>query len=291
MNATKKLSHSLLAAFFGLFVVFLYGPMFAIFALSLQGSEGSLTFPMKGFSVYWLGQVFQEQRVGNFVDAFWRSLFLALIVSMITVTISVMSGLAFRDRFKGSTAVFYLAISSLIVPSILVSLGIGIVFSLLDLSNDWYTSALGGHLTWTLPFAFLIMLGVFGRFNPAYEEAARDLGASDITTFWQIVFPLIASSVIGAGLLGFTLSYDEFTRTSLISGATSTLPLEIFGMTTNVTSPALYALGTLTTIFSFVLIGIALIAIRFLSDRSVKSKARDFNLNAALDQQPTARSR
>ena len=273
MTTTKKpLSYYLLAAFFGLFVLFLYGPMFAVFVLSLQGPEGSLTFPMKGFSFYWLGQVFQEQRVGNFVNAFWRSLFLGLMVSVITVTIAVMSGLAFRDRFKGSTVLFYLAISSLIVPSILVSLGIGIVFNLLDLSSDWYTSALGGHLTWTLPFAFLIMIGIFGRFNPAYEEAARDLGANDITTFWEIVFPLIASSVIGVGLLGFTLSYDEFTRTSLIAGETNTLPLEIFGMTTNVTSPALYALGTLTTIFSFALIGIAVVAIQYLTNRQVKPK-------------------
>ena len=147
----------------------------------------------------------------------------------------------------------------------MVSLGIGILFSLIDLPVQWFSSALAGHLTWTLPFAFLIMLGIFGRFNPSYEEAARDLGASETTTFWAIVFPLIAASVVGVGLLGFTLSYDEFTRTSLISGATNTLPLEIFGMTTNVTSPSLYALGTLTTIFSFVLIGVALFVMKFLS--------------------------
>jgi putative spermidine/putrescine transport system permease protein len=63
--------------------------------------------------------------------------------------------------------------------------------------------------------------------------------------------------------LSFTLSYDEFTRTSLVSGDTNTLPLEIFGMTTNVTSPFLYALGTLTTIFSFGLIGLALLTITY----------------------------
>ncbi|MGL5075471.1 MAG: ABC transporter permease, partial [Waterburya sp.] len=84
------------------------------------------------------------------------------------------------------------------------------------------------------------------------------------------VFPLIAASVVGVALLGFTLSYDEFTRTSLISGETNTLPLEIFGMTTNVTSPALYALGTLTTIFSFALIGIALFMMQLLSRRQAK---------------------
>lgn len=164
----KPLSYYLLAAFFGLFVLFLYGPMSAIFILSLQGPEGQLTFPMRGFSFHWLKAVFEEQRVGNFVDGFGRSLLLGLLVMLITVVFSVMAGLAFRQKFKGSNLIFYLTISSLIVPSILVSLGIGIVFSLVGLDNQWYSSALGGHLTWTLPFAFLIMLGIFGRFNPAY---------------------------------------------------------------------------------------------------------------------------
>lgn len=272
MNKKKPLSYYLLAGFFGLFVLFLYGPMSAVFLLSLQGPDGSLTFPMKGFSFMWMQSVFEEQRVGNFVDAFWRSLWLGLIVMVLTVIFSVMSGMAFRSRFKGSNVIFYLTISSLIVPSILISLGIAVVFSLAGFTNAWYTSALGAHLTWTIPFAFLIMLGIFGRFNPAYEEASRDLGATDVKTFWQIVFPLIASSVIGVAFLSFTLSYDEFTRTSLASGDTNTLPLEIFGMTTNVTSPALYALGTLTTLFSFVLIGVALFVIQTLANRQSKPK-------------------
>jgi len=59
-------------------------------------------------------------------------------------------------------------------------------------------------------------------------------------------------------LFGFTLSYDEFARTLLTAGSYNTLPLEIYGMTTNVTSPVLYALGTLTTVFSLIVIGIFL---------------------------------
>lgn len=153
-----------------------------------------------------------------------------------------------------------MTVASLIVPSILVSLGIGVVFQVMGWQTNWFTSGLGAHLTWTLPIAFLIMLGIFNRFNPSYEEAARDLGANDSKTFWEIVMPLIAPSLLGVGLLTFTLSYDEFTRTSLVSGQRNTLPLEIFGMTTNVTSPALYALGTLTTIFSASIILIAFFA-------------------------------
>jgi putative spermidine/putrescine transport system permease protein len=78
---------------------------------------------------------------------------------------------------------------------------------------------------------------------------------------------LILPSLIGVGLLAFTLSYDEFTRTSLVSGQHNTLPLEVFGMTTNVTSPALYALGTLTTLFSFTMIIVAFLGFQFLSKR------------------------
>lgn len=263
----RPLSFYLLAAFFGLFVLFLYGPMITIFMLSLQGPEGTLTFPMRGFSFYWLGQVFQEQRVGSFVTAFQRSLLLGVIIMLLSISVSVLAGLAFRNRFKGANLIFYLTIASLIVPSVLVSLGIGIVFQVAKIDTNWFSSGLGAHLTWTVPFAFLIMLGVFNRFNPSYEEAARDLGATDFKTFWEIVFPLIFASLLGIGILTFTLSYDEFTRTSLVSGQYNTLPLEIFGMTTNVTSPALYALGTLTTLFSFGMIAIAFFAFQFLSKR------------------------
>ena len=97
---------------------------------------------------------------------------------LVTVVVSFSAGLAFRKRFRGSTAIFYLAIASLIVPSILISLGIGLLYRVLGLDPAWYSSAFGAHLTWTLPFGLLIMFAVFNRFNPAYEEAARDLGAT-----------------------------------------------------------------------------------------------------------------
>jgi putative spermidine/putrescine transport system permease protein len=263
----RPLSFYILAAFFALFVLFLYGPMITIFILSLQGPDGTLTFPVRSFGFYWLGQVFQEQRVGNFVEPFGRSLILGAVVMLLTASLSVLAAMGFRQKFKGSTVVFYLTIASLIVPSILISLGIGVVFQVMGWQTNWFSSGLGAHLTWTLPIAFLIMIGIFNRFDPAYEEAAKDLGANDPQTFWSIVLPLIIPSLIGVGLLTFTLSYDEFTRTSLISGQYNTLPLEIFGMTTNVTSPALYALGTLTTLFSFSMIVIAFISYTFIAKR------------------------
>lgn len=259
MHADKRgREFYILAAFFALFVVFLYGPLSAIVILSFQGPNGGLTFPLNGVSLRWFANLFETQAVGDFGGSFRRSSMLGLMVMVVTVVVSLLAGLAFRRRFAGSTALFYLAVASLVVPSIIISLGIGVVFQQIGLQPAWYTSGFGAHLTWTLPFGVLIMFAVFNRFSPAYEEAARDLGATSWQTFAHVVLPMIAPSLIGVGLFGFTLSYDEFARTLMTAGTFNTLPLEIYGMTTNVTTPVLYALGTVTTVFSLVVIGATL---------------------------------
>ncbi len=248
----------ILAFFFALFVLFLYGPLSAILILAFQGPNGGLTFPLNGVSLHWFGNLFEQQAVGDFGGSFRRSFALGLMVMVVTVLVSLLAGLAFRRRFIGATPLFYLSVASLVVPSIIISLGIGVLFQQLGLEPSWYTSAFGAHLTWTLPFGVLIMLAVFNRFSPSYEEAARDLGASSWQTFAHVVLPMIAPSLIGVGLFGFTLSYDEFARTLMTSGTYNTLPLEIYGMTTNVTTPVLYALGAVTTLFSFLVIAATL---------------------------------
>ena len=102
------------------------------------------------------------------------------------------------------------------------------------------------------------MFAVMSRFDPAWEEAARDLGASTWQTIRLVIIPVLAPGLVAVALFGFTLSYDEFARTLQTAGPQNTLPLEIWSMTLNVTSPSLYALGTVTTIISFVIIGAAL---------------------------------
>lgn len=271
MSEKRGFTHYLLAGFFGLFVLFLYGPILTIGILSFQGPQGGLTFPMNGWSTYWFADLFRQQAVGDFWGALQRSLILGLTVMVLTVVISVMAGLAFRKKFVGASFVFYLTVASLIVPSILVSLGVGLMFSVAEIDPHWSTSALGAQLTWTLPFGLLIMFAVFNRFDKSYEEAARDLGATPWQTVRHVILPIIAPSLIGVALFGFTLSYDEFARTLLTAGSYNTLPLEVFGMTTNVTTPVLYALGTVTTVFSFCVIGVALGVVAIMRRRRNRS--------------------
>jgi putative spermidine/putrescine transport system permease protein len=259
----RSRSFYVLGAFFILFVLFLYGPMSTIFILSFQGPEGGLTFPMRGVSVNWFRNLTEKQMVGDFAGSFARSFTLGVIVMLLTVAISLAGGLAFRHRFRGSGLVFYMAIASLIVPSILISLGIGLLFRILGWDTIWYTSGLAAHLTWTLPFGLLIMFAIFNRFNKSYEEAARDLGATPWQVIRHVVIPIILPSLIGIALFGLTLSYDEFARSLMTAGTDNTLPLEIYAMTTNVTTPVLYALGTVTSGFSFLIIILALGAVSF----------------------------
>ena len=274
MGEQRGRSFYILAAFFGLFILFLYGPTLTIGILSFQGPKGGLTFPMNGISLHWFADLFEQQAVGDIWGSFRRSFALGMMVMVSTLVVSVMGGLAFRKRFAGSSIVFYLVITSLIIPSILISLGVGLIFNQLGIDVHWTTSGYGAQLTWTLPFGLLIMFAVFNRFDKSYEEAARDLGATAWQTIRYVVLPIIGPSLIGVALFGFTLSYDEFARTLLTSGSYNTLPLEIFGMTTNVTSPVLYALGTLTTVFSFLIIGAFLAIAVILRQRQAAQSAR-----------------
>jgi putative spermidine/putrescine transport system permease protein len=133
-----------------------------------------------------------------------------------------------------------------------------------------FTSGLGAHLTWTLPFGLLVMFAIFNRFDNRYEEAARDLGATPWQTLRHVVLPIILPSVIGVGLFGFTLSWDEIARSSQAMGEHNTLPMELQALTTTVTTPEIYALGTATTGVSFAVIALALMAIALIRSRQAR---------------------
>jgi putative spermidine/putrescine transport system permease protein len=286
----RPLSFWLLGAFFLLFVVFLYGPTLTILVLSFQGPEGGLTFPLRGVSTHWYELLWRGAGVIDIWSSFRRSLWLGLVVMVLTTVISLLAGYAFRRRFPGQGLLFNLTIASLIVPSIVVSLGIALEFRLLDdgvkafaeeHGVEWlnegyttgmglFTSGLGAHLTWTLPFGLLIMFAVFNRFPNDLEEAARDLGASPWQVFRHVVLPLVAPSLVGVALFGFTLSWDEIARTSQAIGDANTLPLELQGLTSTVTTPEIYALGTVVTGVSVLVIGLAFLGVSMAKRRAAK---------------------
>lgn len=112
------------------------------------------------------------------------------------------------------------------------------------------------HVVYTYPFAFLVMLAIFNRFDKSVEEAAWALGVPPGRTFRKVTFPMIFPGVLSAMLFALTLSYDEFPRTLFTGGSEVTMPIAIYGTFAVEIHPNLFAFGVLTTLFSFSLLAI-----------------------------------
>ena len=258
----------LFGSYYVLFLLFIYGPMFAMFILSFQGRRGGTSFPMRGASLYWWNKLLEPSSVGDMQGAMLRSIILALVVMVITALFSTMFAMAFRKRFFGSGLLFYTIMTGIMVPGILLSLGLATLLKQLGIPPAWWSTGLGVHVVWTLPFGFLVMMAVFNRFDGSLEEAARDMGASEWTVFREVTLPLITPGIVAAGLFGFTLSYDEFARTTLLAGEYNTLPLDINASMTQRIRPTLFALGTASTLFSLLMIGLFLLIYTVLAKRT-----------------------
>jgi putative spermidine/putrescine transport system permease protein len=257
----RPLTFYALAGLFVAYLLFLYGPMFVIYLLSFQGENGGVTFPMVGVSTTWFREIIKPGQMANIPVSFGRSITLSVVVAAITVVFAVAAGLGFRRKFPGSGFVFYIAVASLVMPGLLVGFGIGLGFRFLGLDTGLFTSALGAQLTWTLPFGLFAMFAVVNRFNRAWEEAAADLGASAWQRLRYVTLPILMPGILGVAMGALTLSYDEYARTTLTIGPLNTLPLELYALISSATSPTLFAIGTLTTTASFLIIVTTLILV------------------------------
>jgi putative spermidine/putrescine transport system permease protein len=251
-----------LGGFTALVVVFLYAPLAVLAILSFQtGPEGGPQFPIVAWSVYWYKHLFgltPPSRIAPLPieSALARSLTLAVMTMIVSTILGVMAAQAFRTKFKGAGLVFYLIILGMMVPGVLIGLGMALLANTIGLDRHWWSTAFALHVVYTFPFAFLVMLAIFNRFDASVEEASWSLGVSPARTFRKVTFPLIFPGVLSAMLFAFTLSYDEFSRTLFTSGRELTLPLAIYGTFSVEIHPNIFAFGVLTTLFSFALLAV-----------------------------------
>jgi len=257
-----RLLKPILAVYCGLFLLFLYGPLLVLGILSFQsGPEGGPQFPIIEWSTYWYRDLFGMNPPSRIAplpiqDGLVRSLLLSFMTTVVSTVLGVMSAQAFRQRFRGSSAVFYLIVLGMMVPGVLVGLGTALLANTLGIDRHWWSTAFVLHVVYTFPFAFLVMLAIFNRFDPTIEEASWSLGVSPARTFRRVTFPLIFPGVLSAMLFCFTLSYDEFSRTLFASGRDLTLPLAIYGTFSVEIHPNIFAFGVLTTLFSLALLAV-----------------------------------
>ena len=260
-----------LGIYFALFVVFLYGSMIVMAAISFSGPQGGISFPIKGASFQWWQALWDESVPGSkaaqISPAALRSIYLGLATAAVTVFLALTLSMAFRRRFRGDGLLFFLVLLALMTPGFLLSLSTSFFWDTLGVLPSLWKTALGTNVVWALPFGFLIMIAVWNRYNDSVDEAARDLGANARKTFGEVTLPLVWIGLFATALFGFTLSWNEYDRTALvIASGEITLPIQIFAFTVgSVIRPDLYALGTATTLVTLlvVLIAVLIAAIRF----------------------------
>lgn len=256
-----------LAAYFVLFLLFIYTPMLLMGVLSFQGAFGAISWPFRGpFGFQWWESLFDSSVPGSHareirsagLQSIWISLAAGALVALIAFSLSM----AFRRRFRGDGIAFYVIMLALMTPGFLLSLGTQLFWRFMDVPTSLWKTALGTNTIWGIPFGFLVMLAVWNRYDEHIEEASRDLGANHKRTFREVTLPLVWTGVFGCFLFGFTLTWNDYDRTLLLIGGseTQTLPLQIAGLTfTSAIRPDLYALGTATTVFTLLIILLVLI--------------------------------
>jgi putative spermidine/putrescine transport system permease protein len=249
----RLMTWSLGAVTFG-FLAYQWLPLLTLGVLSFSGPDGGTTFPMNGLSLHWYEELWRPSATNDFKAPLLRSLALALACSATTAALALAAAQAVRAQFRGSGIFFYLILLGLMAPGLLVGFGAAVVARLLGIELSWTTTTFLVHVTWTLPFGFLTMLAVFNRFDTRLEEAALTLGATRWVAFRRITFPIVLPGVIGSALFGFSLSYDEFARSLFTTGSDLTLPLALMAQFDRELTPTLYAIGTITTLFSLMAI-------------------------------------
>jgi putative spermidine/putrescine transport system permease protein len=259
--------------YLGFILGVLYFPFVIMGVLSFQGPRGGHTFPLRGVSTIWYWKLFHPGQLtkysdvgeflGDYIGALERSLILAGLTMVISTALAMMAVQAFRQRFHGSGTIFYLWLLGIIVPGITVSLGLALAFQRLGIPLHWWSTGLAVHVMWTLPFSLIVFLMFFNRFDSSLEDAALTLGATRWQTFRHVTLPVMQPAVLTSLLFAFTLSLDEFQRSLLITGTEQTLPLMVMASVTTRVTPTLYALGTITTLLSFTVVGIYLLLLTF----------------------------
>jgi len=243
----------LLVTYAALMILYIYAPILSLIAFSFN--SGGLTFPFVDFSTQWYGVLFENQKI---VSATVRSLQLALVVTVITTVLATATALAYRYDFWGQRALLYLLILGIITPGITYGVGASLLLTeVLGLQGGlWLATPV--HVVWALPFAVIVLLAGFPPSLAENEKAARVMGASRLTSFREIVLPQIAPTVLGAAVFAFTLSYNEASRGLLLVGQENTMPIQVFTIAAGTrATPELFALGSVTTLFSTILLAVA----------------------------------
>lgn len=242
----------------GLILAFLYIPIAVLVAFSFNNSR-SLSWPMSGFTLEWYRKLAENEQL---ITALQNSLYVALSATVLTLLIGVPAALALdRLEFPGKGIFRKLVLLPIALPGIITGISMLILFRLMGFGLSLETVIIG-HATALLAVVVTQVYARLQRLPRSLDEASADLGAKGWQTFFLVTLPNIRTAVIGAGILSFTLSFDEIPVTFFLTGRDNTLPMYIWSTMRRGLTPEINAVGALIVAASILLILVSVLVQR-----------------------------
>ena len=245
----------------GATLLFLYLPLITLMAFSFNTQRRNIVW--QGFTTDWYAKAFNDY---SLMTAFTNSLTIAAICTVVSVILGALAAvLLWRFKFPGKTALEGGMALPIVVPEICMGVAMLVFFARVF---PWPTGMpwplnLGAitiaHISFSFPFVATVVRARLASFNRELEEAAKDLGAGEWRTFWDVLVPHMQPGLIAGALLAFTLSLDDFVITFFTAGPdTITFPVKVYSMLRFSVTPEVNAASTILIVVTVIITAIGL---------------------------------
>jgi spermidine/putrescine transport system permease protein len=233
--------------------LYIYIPILILIVFSFNTMK--LNIRWEGFTLSWYSVLFRDQDI---IQATRNTLIIAIISTLVATLLGTLAALAMqRYRFPGYAASETLMYIPIVIPEVIMGISLLVFFVMIHLTLGLVTITLA-HIAFNIPFVTLVVRARLHGYDNAIDEAAMDLGANEMKTFWRVTLPTILPGVLSGAMLALTLSLDDYVITYFTAGpGSTTLPLRVFSMVRFMVTPEVNALSTLwvLTVFVVLLIG------------------------------------
>ncbi len=251
MRKQKKIvTRSLSKIYTALIYLFLYLPIGVIVVYSFNNSKRNIIF--EGFTFEWYGKLLENE---SLLEAYGNTLLVGAFSTLIATIIGTLASYGMsKYKFKGKGIIDALLYIPVVIPEIVLGISLLAIFNLSNIPMG-LTSLIIAHATFSIPFVVFTVNARFAGFDKSVEEAAMDLGANRLKTFFTVTLPIIMPGVISGAFLAFTLSVDDIIISFFTTGpGSNTFPLKVMELTKTGVTPDVYALTTIVLLVTIAVV-------------------------------------
>jgi len=233
-----------------LIYIFLFLPIAIVVLFSFNTSKRNIVF--EGFTFEWYGKLFQNDAL---LQAYGNTLIVGFSSTIISTIIGTLASYGMsKYKFKGKGIIDTLLYIPVVIPEIVLGISLLAIFNLSQIPMGILTLIIA-HATFSIPFVVFTVNARFAGFDRSVEEAAMDLGAGRIRTFFTVTLPIVMPGVIAGAFLAFTLSIDDIIISFFTTGpGSNTFPLKVMELTKTGVTPDVYALSTIILVITITLV-------------------------------------